>query len=162
MKVLSVRFARTSWSEWLVSGGPVAAAFTGRGRASCRVPSPLFKTVIVPHALSIVSEWARGVYVNERGEVYALTIGEVEGRIVKVRVLLRGWLPTSVFNEHVYRCNVDWRSRHLHSITLPPRFRVVSVLPKGYRMIREGKRIKVSWLWSRGFKGKVMLRLEKR
>lgn len=159
-----ISYEYSTWNEKVEESGEISILFSARGSVEGSGESiEIFSTHLKPHYLAVKGSGLRGVYYEGDGlsRFYVLAKDPLGARRIKIRVTCRGVYPLEAFDGSRYNVNLEWRGRHIHAILFPPRYRIVSVSPKGYKLKRDMDGVLVSWLWRRGFKGTIRIELSR-
>jgi len=148
------------WREFVQRGGALRVQFTARGLAEGE-ELVAFVFPARPHSITVTGEEIRGVVVEEADGGYAYIVKRWRGDRgrIKLRLAFKGRYLGEVFDGEVYRVRVDWSGRHQHVLLFHGSYSPRSVRPRGYRAGRERGRLAVSWLWDRGYRGELYVRL---
>ncbi len=154
----------TTWNENIYPHGEVKVVFSGRGIVEKANKVKIFSFPVDPHYLLVKGEKIKGIlceFIGEKECNFYAFFKKQNIKKLKVRVVFRGRIFDVVdFKKGVYRINLVWDERHIHSITLPSKYQIISVYPKGYKLSRTRNGVSLSWLWKNGYSGEIVIKFK--
>lgn len=155
-----LRYEYSVWKEFVRRGGGVRIDLAARGH-SPNQEFLAFYAPIRPHSLAVSGEGVSGIRAVGRADgVFGYYVFKADDRRrVKFRVSLKGRYTRDVFDGKRYESDVEWVGRHQHILVFHGSFSPRVVSPKRFFVDRKRGMLYVSWLWERGYRGKVFVLL---
>ena len=154
------RYEYSVWKEFVQRGGGVRVNLIARGFSRDN-EFLAFSAPIKPHSLTVSGESVSGIRVVKREDgVFNYYIFKSDNRRrVKFKVSIKGRYSREVFDGKRYENFVEWIGRHQHVLVFHGSFSPRVVSPKRFLVDRKKGMLHISWLWEKGYKGKIFVTL---